>query len=539
MSDTVPAPGVPIEPPARDKAEPGRAGTTFTIARNSMWLGIDSAFSMAAAFYCSVAVARGLGPDRMGDYNYVLWFASVLRMVTEFAIPATFRKFAAELLGRGDYPALKTLVRFVFKVQMRLAIVGVAASLAIVAFSMSPDRRLIATLAVLTVVPALLISIPSGVLQATEDLLPNVIGSMLATVTNLTGITLSVIFDWGLIGIMISLMTSRCVDCIVRFALFRRVYVTFPGEPIKGPLDPVLLKRLIRFAVSQMVLVVFQILLWERMEVFFIRRMSAVREIAFFSLSITVVQYVLTIPSVLSGSAGTTMMVQQGRAPKDVARIAGTAVWFTMLVATPALFGVAAISDPLLHLLYGVKYLPVIPVLTVMSLFALTQALQFPVGPFLLATEQQKFIIIWASLMVVVNVGVCFLLIPQMGALGAAYARGLCHLVGVVGFLVFMVRKLGVKLPLGKMARMLVTCTAMFFAVRAVAGMLPSVPALLAGIPVGFLIFVLLTRILRCLDRDDRDRLTQLKRLLPARARSPYLSLVDFVVRDNRNRARP
>ena len=531
MSDAVPAPGVPIEPPAPDKAAQARAGTTFTIARNSMWLGIDMGLSMAAAFYCSVAVARGLGPDRMGEYNYVLWFASVLRMVTEFAIPSTFRKFAAELLGRGDFPALKTLVRFAFKIQMRMAIVGVAASLAIVLFSMGPERRLIATLAVLTVVPALLMSIPSGVLQATEDLLPNVIGSLLATLTNTTGITLSVISHWGLIGIMISLMTSRFVDCIVRFTLFRRVYVTFPGEPIKGPFDRVLLKRLIRFAASQMVLMVFQILLWERMEVFFIRRLSAVREIAFFSLSITVVQYVLTLPSVLAGSVGATMMVQQGRAPHEVARIAGTAVWFTVLVATPALFGVAAVSDPLLHLVYGVKYLPVIPVLTVMALFALTQAVQFPIGPFLLATEQQKFIIFWATVMVVVNISVCYLLIPHMGALGAAYARGLCHLVGVIGFLVFMVRKLGVKLPLGKMARPIIVCTAMFLAVRGVAGMLHAVPALLVGIPTGCLIFVLLTRILRCLDNDDRDRLSQMKRLLPARARGPYLSLVDFVVR--------
>ncbi len=94
-----------------------------------------------------------------------------------------------------------------------------------------------------------------------------------------------------------------------------------------------------------------------------------------------------------------------------------------------------------------------------------------------------------------------------------------------------MVRKLEVKLPLGRMARLLVACMAMFFDVHALVGRVPSVPALLAGIPLGCLVFVLLTRILRCLDRDDRDRLTQMKRLLPARARGAYLSLVDFLVR--------
>ena len=136
-------------------------------------------------------------------------------------------------------------------------------------------------------------------------------------------------------------------------------------------------------------LIVSQVVLWDRMEVFFIKLLSVAREISFFSLGITLAQYTLMLPSVMAGSAGATIMVQQGGRRPTWPGIAGTALWFTMLVAAPTLFGMSAVSGPLVKILYGSKYLAAIPALSALSMFALFQALQFPIGPFLLANEQQ------------------------------------------------------------------------------------------------------------------------------------------------------
>ena len=77
MSESIPVmPAVPATPvaapPPEAPAQAKRDGHGVTIARNSLWLLVDNAAATAASFYCSIVASRALGPDRMGDYNYVL-----------------------------------------------------------------------------------------------------------------------------------------------------------------------------------------------------------------------------------------------------------------------------------------------------------------------------------------------------------------------------------------------------------------------------------------------------------------------------------
>src|SRR5215471_6536529 len=167
-------------------------GVGVTIAKNSFWLLSDSVVSMIASFYCSIMVARHLGPDRMGEYNYLVAFTFVLKTLTEIAIPATFRKFAAEVMGRKDYVALKTMVRVALRLQTKLAAIGLAAGLAFVFLTVPADYRLIAVIAVATVLPGIFISVPSGALWATENLSYNVISSVTGMIANMTAVSLAV-----------------------------------------------------------------------------------------------------------------------------------------------------------------------------------------------------------------------------------------------------------------------------------------------------------------------------------------------------------
>jgi len=522
---TVTADGAGAQPPRAAE----KRSVAVTIAKNSIWLLIDTVAGMVVSFYSSILVARRLGPDFMGNYNYILWFAFMLRMFTEIAIPQTVRKFAAELMGREDYVALKTLIRRALVLQGKLASVGITIGIAVVLLSFPVGQRGFAVLAVLTIVPSLFLSIPTGALWATENLRASVVASLLATVVNILGVTASVFLHWGLFGLVGSLLVSRSVDCAIRFHLFRQQYAELPG--VAGDrLDPALRKRMIPFAGQQLVLTFLFSMLFDRMEVFFLKAFSTSREIAFFSISFTLVQYLQLFPKQLSGSAGASMMVKQGKSSTEAARIAVTATWFMMLVSAPGLFGVAALSDPLLRCVYGTKYLAAIPVLTVMSLFGLGLATSQPAQYLLVAAERQIFYIIWLLVAGAIDVIGNVVLNPTFGALGAAYAKGASQLVAGLGFLYYMVRQFDVKLPIARMARLLVACTLMFAAVRLVIRPFPALPALCVGVPVGVAVFAFSARLLRCLDRTDRDRLRQLDRLLPGRARRVYLGLVHFLV---------
>ena len=80
------------------------------------------------------------------------------------------------------------------------------------------------------------------------------------------------------------------------------------------------------------------------------------------------------------------------------------------------------------------------------------------------------------------------------------------------------------------MAKLLLACAAMAVGVRLVGRALPSILALVVGVPLGAMLFVLFARWLRFLDGADGERLRQLAHLIPSRARGSYGALVDFLV---------
>ena len=75
---------------------------TRTIARNTGWYGLENAISFVVGLSTSIAIARTLGPTKMGYIIYVIWIASVVSSLGGMGIPATTRKYMAEFLGMGD-----------------------------------------------------------------------------------------------------------------------------------------------------------------------------------------------------------------------------------------------------------------------------------------------------------------------------------------------------------------------------------------------------------------------------------------------------
>ena len=75
---------------------------TKTIARNTGWYGLENIISSLVTLVTSIAIARTLGPSKMGYIIYVAWIASVVGSLGSLGIPATTQKYMAEYIGMGD-----------------------------------------------------------------------------------------------------------------------------------------------------------------------------------------------------------------------------------------------------------------------------------------------------------------------------------------------------------------------------------------------------------------------------------------------------
>jgi O-antigen/teichoic acid export membrane protein len=262
---------------------------------------------------------------------------------------------------------------------------------------------------------------------------------------------------------------------------------------------------------------------------FFLERYAGIHEVAYYGLAFGTCQYLLLLPRTFSFATSATIMAEQGRAPERLGRMAVNALRFTVLLALPVAIGMAALAGPLLHVLYSARSLPALPALTTLALLCTARAMTFPAQQFLTATERQGSLMRWGLVAAVFNVILDLILIPRLGGLGAALAKGVTFVLAAAGLWIMVRASVGLRFPAAPLLRLLAAAAVMGLIVAAVAHLLPSLPAVLVGVPLGAVVFATGLRLSGFLEDEDLVRLQTLARALPAPARPLFRRLCHFV----------
>lgn len=499
------------------------------IARNSLWIALDVVSALIGGAVISVLVARLMGPERLGHFSYVMWVAGMAGTLATSGIAVALRRYAAEAVGRSDWVTVRALVRTTFRWQAVAATVVISSGTAVVVTLVPPQHRAFTLLAVLSVFPFMLMAISAGAVEATQRYDKSVKASVMGNLTNLLGTIAAVAFGWDLVGLTAALLASRLLDCILRYRAYRECFASIPDTPSRESLDPSLRGRVVRFAGQTTVLLAINVVVWDRSEVFFLKQLGPIQEVGFYSLSFSIVRQVLTIPGILAAAAGANLLVEQGRDPARLGSVAAQVVRFLGLLSFPLALGLAAISGPLVRLLYGEAFRPAIPVLVVVAVLGLSNAFLMTAEHLLAATENQGFRWRWGAVAAALNITFDLLFIPWAGALGAAVANGLAQGVATAGLWAFVIRRLGVRPPWSRLSRMLLSAFLMALLCGVVASLLPLLPGLVIAVLLGLITYPVLLRLTRSLDMSDQPRLLSLEGYLPGWLGARYAQVVRLV----------
>jgi O-antigen/teichoic acid export membrane protein len=503
------------------------AQNTRTIARNSFWYGFEVAFSVVAVFAISIPMARVLGPDRIGYFNLIAWLTGVTGVVGSAGIPTTTRKYVAEYLGKGELGVARGILGATLKLQIAVAGLITLAAVLGVHFFGDPAHRLVSTLQVLAIFPAMVDFIGSSANVARENLRANVFPSVVATSIQVVAVTVSLSVGWDLVGIAAGMLLSRVVELIIRFAALWRWMRQLPsGSP---PDD--LKSRMRKFSAQSMVIMLFQALLWDRSDVMLLKlRTADVAQITFFSIAFNLTEKVLLIPHVFAGALGTTMMVEYGREKSRLSVLASEAGRYLFLSTAPVLIGLAAVSSPVILTLYGKDYAPVISILALAAVFALPKALLQPAQLLLQVHEKQGFMIMWSAAAGVVNIVLDYLLIPQFGALGAVIGNGVGQTIAVAGMWLAAIGWYGLRLDGRALLRISIAVAGMSAVAVALGRGASPVLAILVAVPAGAIALLIGFRLLAVFTPDDRSRLSAIERELPRVAQPLARSAMEFLI---------
>lgn len=513
------------------------AARSRTVLRNTLWGGLNAFVELILPTVTSVLVARAMGPTRLGAYVHVTWVSIIGAGIGGFGIPIAARKYLTDFAGSRRPDAVLALVRVATAVQaiLALAIIGILEGWVLLA--LPPEDHGFATLAVLSVLPYQLTGMATAMNEAREDQGSNAIPSMIGGITNAVGIGLTLVLHWELTGLAGALLVSRCVDAGLRWLTALRKLPKFLAHiapmaptPPTAPFQRGFTREIVHFCALQSVLLLVALVVANRSEILFLKWFRDLREVAFYSVSFGFAQMVSQIAAPFSMAATMSLFVVSGRSRENAQRFAEVYYRYVALIVLPAAWGLAALSGPLVRVLYGPEYWDAAPVLMVAAVLSVAGPLAAPATALATSSGRLSLLVRAGLFAVVVTLCLDTVFVRYWGAVGGAAANGVGQLASTVMVWALAARAFRVRIPASFTLRLAGATFAMAMIVAVFASLVSDPVALVAGPILGAGAWMSLLNLARVLSPEDRDRVLEAGRLLPVWTQSGFRRVVEMAI---------
>lgn len=502
---------------------------TKTIAKNTGWYGLENAINSILTVFTSIAVARTLGPAKMGYIVYVTWIASVVGDLSGLGIPATTRKYMAEFLGKGDRGTAKYIYLHTLWLQAGLATVSTAGLVFWVIRDAGEGYVLASVLIVLSIWPAMVNSISAQANVAAEQLSRNLPGSAFSILAYFFMILATVVFHWGVIGVGASLLVMRVLDFLIRLIPTMNNILTWESDHVQ---PSGLSQRMFAFAWQSVAVMLVEMVVWQRSEFILLKHLcSDIRQVAYYSVAFSMAERLLISASIFSSAAGATIFAQYGRDKSKVPDITGSAFRYLALTSIPLHFVSAALAAPALLFLYGKAYTGAVAVVTLAPLLCMPKAFIGPIQSLLQSHERQSFIIGATIFAGIVDISVAWYLIPGYGAVGACIGSGAAEVIAVGLVWAAGIYLYRVRLPWNVLAKVTFISTLASLAAHYIAVSMTPLWGILLGGCAALVVLFSLFYLLRVLGPEDGSRLSILTGVLPRTLSRPVNKILTLLVR--------
>lgn len=387
--------------------------TQRSVFVNSAWLVADKVVRLGLGLFVWVWLARHFGPEGFGLWNYAIAFTALFGAVA--------------VLGM-DGVLVRELVRHPSKTG---ALLGTAMSLRLLA------SLLAATAAVGTLfwlrpaewLPLLLVALNACVLvfqssqvidlhfQARMHTRPAVLAvnaAFLATTVGRLGLlVIEAPMEWFAASLVVE----------AALAAFLLVLAYRSAERSKTPwqFDVQVAISLLRES-WPLLLSGMAVMVYMRMDQVMLASMAGDEAVGQFSAALRVAEVWYFLPAALISAAFPAMMKKRAESLEDyqqyVQRLYDGMAWLGLTVA----LAMTALAPWIVAVLYGPRFSPAASILTVQTWAGVAVAMSFVHGRWLLAEGLQRYGLIYTLVAACVNVGLNLLLIPRLGAVGAAWA---------------------------------------------------------------------------------------------------------------------
>jgi O-antigen/teichoic acid export membrane protein len=420
-----------------------------SLVRNTLWHGLVTLVGLGSGLVTSVLLARGLGPERMGDFSYVTWAWAALEAVATLGLAVATARYTADRIARGDVPGAWGFARHFLTRQLLATSLVVAGALLLVHGLAPAHLRVPLVIVTVALVPVTVESIHTHALYGAQRYDVTARLSTLKMSLQIAVVAAVLALGGGLTAVFAGFAVTLVVSCALVRRAARRVYGSPAGAVPAGARG-----EMRRYLVAVSTVAVLDAIVWDRSEVFFLGLWGDARDIAFYSLAFGLATRAMIVPEIAAGALLPAFAALHGGGQRaDFEDVYRAALRYVALAGALVTALVAALAPGIVVLLYGEPYRPAAGLLTALVAVALVSALRQVAWAALPAVGDRRSAVAATLVGAVVNLALAAWLIRAHGTAGAVVANAAGQLIATTWVFVAMARRHGVRVPAWDLGR--------------------------------------------------------------------------------------
>ena len=386
--------------------------------KNSVLLFGGNAISAVISFVITVYIARLLSVSDFGSYITVISFVTLFGIFTDFGINTVIIREGAK--NPEDTHNL------IFSAMGLKYLMSLASMLAVILFALftpySFEVKALIVLMSITLLMGGIGSMFSAVFNIYQDMKYISIIQIAERTTFASFAFIFLIAGLGVPGVILAIIIAAFVSLMLSFVLSRRIhYYKLNFRPI---LDYTILMPAFWFGIAGLLGTV-----WQRVDTIMLSLLTNMTQVGLYTPAVNYVgigdMAVLALTGAFFPIVSRTVH-ERRVSKKELSKYLGYfAAAGLVIVAVTYAFG-----GELMILAFGPKYAESIVFINILIIGFAVNLVTIPTSLLLDATNNQKVHVLNATYLTGVNVGLNLILIPALGALGAAYATTISQSLG-------------------------------------------------------------------------------------------------------------
>ena len=386
---------------------------------NSGWLLLEKVVRSGVAFVIIVWLARYLGPQQFGIFNYVLALAAITNAIATFGIEGiVIRELVHSPSERDEILGTAFLIKLLGG--------GVAFITAILVIRMlRPDETIMFWLVVIAAAGSFFLTLDvidywfRSVVQSKYSVIARVISAVMLNLANAGMIVLKAPLP--------AFIVASLVEVALSGMLLMVMYKLHVGRILAWKATRARAASLLKSS-WPLFLSVMAVMIYMKIDQVMIGEMLGEQEVGTYSAAVRLVEMWYVVPAIIASSIFPALYKLKFDNPERYLR--RMQQFFDFMVVVPVVAGilVSIIAEQLVVLIYGGEYRDAVAVLQVYIWSSVFVFMMVATGSYLIAENKTIFLLFRYTLGMLINITLNWLLIPVYGIEGSAYATLIAYL---------------------------------------------------------------------------------------------------------------